>query len=223
MVDRLFASYKASELVGTISVVAQGAAKLLGFKDRENVKFIQTAIPKNKGFAEGMNLAYRRGAAGGGHDAVLCINNDVEMPDLEWLGKLIEEGCLGSQVACPTTNYTGCREQEAKGYEDRAAFNVPSTPAVCWLLPPRACEILFRRQGDQNLFRPDLGLAWGEDTFASAVLCHEFNTKPFRVVPRAWIRHLGARTSSKVPTKKRMDSWGKARALIKKIYGQVRS
>jgi len=101
-----------------------------------------------------------------------------------------------------------------------APFDVPSTPAVCWLLPWAACKVLFKHSGGHGkLFREDIGRAWGEDGFASAALQRDFDPNPFRIVPRSFVRHLGERTSSQVPSGEKMKSYQKSLELIRSVLG----
>lgn len=183
--------------------------------------------PINRGFAFGMNQALDSALLAcspynyGGPpppEAVLCLNNDLEFPDPLWFRKLIEEPL--DKVLVPTTNFTACNEQRAEGPVDADPIDLPSTPAVCWLLPWAACEVLFKHSGGYGkLFREDIGMAWGEDGFASAALQRDFDPNPYRIVPRSFVRHLGERTSSQIPAKEKMACYHRSRELIRSVLG----
>lgn len=211
MLDGLVRAFEHAGVPPNIYVVAQGADAGVGDGDW---KLYKNGV--NKGFAHGMNAALGYALINGERpDAVLCINNDTEIRREDWLKVLIEEGGVPDQVAVPTTNYTGQIAQSASGWEDRDAFDLSDTPAVCWLLPWSACEKLFETSGGTlHLFRQDLGMAWGEDTFAAAMLRRHWRKEPFRVVPRAWLFHHGAVTSSRISGGVKMASYRKARKLI---------
>ncbi len=213
MIGGVSDAYGVAGIKGEISVIGQGADAALQLPLYSSVKVQRW--PHNRGFAIGMNGALSQGAMTQSPMAVLCINNDVTFPRDDWLLKLLEEGHLDDRIAVPTTDYTGQKAQERQGFEDKDPFELEDTPAICWLLPWAACKVLFERSGGPfKLFREDLGMAWGEDTYAAAVLRKRWQPKPFRVVPRAFIHHHGARTSHKIPPGKKMDSVRKARALI---------
>ncbi len=217
MVQGVFDAYADAGIEGTISVFAQGADKGLGFESNSAVEFLLTRHPKNLGFGIGMNRALGSGALMDYPDAVLCINNDIEFPHLDWLTHLL--AAARDRVAVPTNTYCCNAQQQRSAREDKDPFDVTDTPAVCWLLPWAACKVLFQQIGSFKLFREDLGLAWGEDSYSSAVLRHKWHAKPFRVVPRGFVVHLGARTSSQIPAKARMNAVRKARSLIAEDLG----
>jgi hypothetical protein len=217
MVQGVFNAYNEAEIMGAISVFAQAADKPLGFKSTSTVEFKLTRHPKNLGFGVGMNRALGVGARQADPDAVLCINNDIEFPHSDWLTHLL--AAAKDRVAVPTNTYSACELQQRPAREDRDPFDVGDTPAVCWLLPWKACQVIFRQIGNLKLFREDLGLAWGEDVYSSAVLRHKWHPEPFRIVPRGFVRHLGAKTSSKIPMGHRMTSTGRARKLIRQDFG----
>lgn len=177
-----------------------------------------TYSPKNVGFAFGMNAALGHQLIHYTPDAVLCINNDIEFPDADWLKNLVRHGYLEEHVSVPLTTYTSCDAQRAEIARDEDSFSVSSTPAVCWLIPWSACQVLFKYSGGfGKLFLEDIGRAWGEDGFAAAVLQKHFNPKPFKIVPRSFVKHLGCRTSSKVSAAEKMACYHKSLELIREI------
>lgn len=213
MTQRMIDGLRNSEFDGnlTVSVIAQGADKLV-----EADVVVRRA--KNQGFAVGMNSALFHGALDGNPDAVLCINNDVEFPVEMWLNELVEN-LSHDRVIVPTTSYTAAKEQERSAYEDAEPFDHGDTPAVCWLMSWPVCVKLFTYTGSYRLFREDFGMAWGEDSYSAAVFRRVLHSKPFLIVPRAFIHHLGARTSSKIPASARMAAVAKSREAVKKDLG----
>ena len=218
MVAGLFSSFEEAGLEGMISVCAQGADKELGFTDRGKVAFQQLVMPDNRGFAIGMNLALAAASPYVPFDAVLCLNNDLEFPHVDWLKNLIATVNLETHVGAPTNTYSSSSEQQRPHREDRDPVNSRITPAICWLLSWRSCGILFDQLGFLHLFREDLGRAWGEDVYSAAYLRKGLGTKPFRIVPRAWVKHLGARTSSLIPVAERLAANRKAHQLLKEEF-----
>lgn len=217
MLTDLVNSMKAVDgLTATISVMAQDV-RGKGFKPDGDSGFawhVQRRM-KNLGFARGMNDAYHMAllALDDRPDFVLCINNDIRMPSMLWLYELFQEA-EDAKVLCPTTNFTGTKEQQAKGPEDRAPFYHGVTPAVCWLLPWSACMRLGAHYRAQKLFREDFGPAWGEDNYACAVL-RSHDPQPFKIVPKAWIHHIGSVTSSRVSAMDRIRAVKRATQAIK--------
>lgn len=179
------------------SVVGQGTTARI--REAEEI-----VVAKNEGFAKGMNRAFREAPLKG--QLTLCINNDIEAPDRSWLRELLNE-IEFRRILCPTTNFTGVNEQRADKATQNKAFNHPAAPAVCWLMPQVITGILGQHLGVGTIFPEDLGgRAWGEDTYVAGFLRDVLDPKPFRIVPRAWIRHLGERTSRRIPVKERMKA-----------------
>ena len=114
-----------------------------------------TSEAKNKGFAFGMNAALAKGLAELREpDVVLCLNNDIEMPHVNWLRELLAE-LQDDAVLCPTTNYTSVTEQRAKCPQDRDAFFHGVTPGLCWLMPWPVVQTIQKHFGDKKLFPED--------------------------------------------------------------------
>lgn len=190
------------------------AAHLAGVDHCEAYTYSQ--CKKNEGFAIGMNKSLGRGLLREDpYDYYLCFNNDIDFTqNPNWLKELLLHAD-DQHVMVPTTNYTACKEQRAKGPSSKFAFEHTDTPAVLWMFPRRILQLMLEAQ-DGKLFREDLGRAWGEDTYASAMLRKLVGPKPFLIVPMAWVHHHGERTSSKIPVGERMAAVKKARELIKK-------
>lgn len=170
---------------------------------------------RNHGFAVGMNRALAAGLEYFKPDFVLCINNDVEMPDIGWLEELFKEA-QDDCVMCPTSNYTSVHEQRRQAKEDVEAFCHGVTPALCWLLPIAIVNAIQGHLGKGKLFPEDLGgRAWGEDNYTSGVIRTLINPVPFKIVPRSWIKHLGAKTSSVIPADEKMKCHREAHRRMK--------
>jgi hypothetical protein len=171
---------------------------------------------RNRGFAFGMNKALNKGLSELREpDVVLCLNNDLEMPHVNWLKELLTE-LQTDAVLCPKTNYTSVNEQRAAGPEDKPAYFHGVTPAMCWLMPMGVVKVVQEHLGDKMLFPEDLGgLAWGEDNYTAGVIRTKVNRRPFKIVPRSWIRHLGAKTSSRVTAEEKMRCHKEAQRRMK--------
>lgn len=172
---------------------------------------------KNRGFSWGMNEALREGIKKSEkYDYLLCINNDIEFPDRHWLARLLIH-TNEQKVLCPMTNFTACDAQRSGGpIHNREPFSVESTPAVLWLIPWETLKDVMGYIGPGCLFREDIGRAWGEDTYTAAVLRKVLSPKPFRIVPSSWVRHLGSKTSSRIPASERMANVRRVKELMKK-------
>jgi hypothetical protein len=199
-----------------ISVLAQGTRgaewPAITTDSRWPITFEE--VEQNKGYAWGMNRAHDNGLRDYEPDALLCLNNDIEMPNKGWLGELLCE-YVENRILCPKTNYTSVNEQRAAGPEDKPFHDHGVTPAVCWLMPGSVVgEILAHLNG--KLFPEDLGgRAWGEDNYTSGIVRTKVHPVPFRIVPRSWIHHLGAKTSSKIPPEERMKAHHEAHRRMK--------
>lgn len=177
---------------------------------------------KNLGFSKGMNGAYQAGIRYFTPDYVLCINNDMEMPytpglhdHTPWLHDLFFE-TDDRHVICPTTNYTSVNEQREESYKNEAPRYHGVTPGMCWLIPATIVKVIEEHLGEGKLFPEDLGgRAWGEDNYVAGLLRTKIGPTPFKIVPRAWIRHLGAKTSSVIPSEEKMKCHREAHRRMK--------
>lgn len=194
---------------GMLSVCNQGA-KPIDFS-LWRYKVVKSSLPENKGFAVGMNTALK--AVKDQFDYYLCFNNDIDFsPDRLWLKEMLQVA-VPERVIVPRTTVTACKEQKGNGPLDKPAFDVPATPAVLWLIPGILMDELLKI-GKGNLFPESLGRAWGEDTVVASRLQKIVGKNAFRIVPRAFVRHLGERTSLTIPVKERMEAVRRARRLI---------
>lgn len=218
MLTDLVASLGAAELTDwKISVLTQGAKLDAMLTLPIATKHWALAVEaKNKGFAFGMNRALVKGLSEMREpDVVLCLNNDIEMPHTNWLKELLTE-LQTDAVLCPKTNYTSVNEQRAAGPEDKPAYFHGVTPGLCWLMPWGVVKTVQEHLGDRKLFPEDLGgLAWGEDNYTAGVIRTKVNRRPFKIVPRSWVRHLGAKTSSRVTAEEKMRCHKEAQRRMK--------
>ncbi|GBE23830.1 hypothetical protein BMS3Bbin02_00095 [bacterium BMS3Bbin02] len=177
-------------------------------------------LESNAGFAVGMNWAFMMGmerlVEGATPDAVLCLNNDILMPNKDWLQILVDE-LQDDAICCPTTNYTSVTEQRATKPVDKDPFFHGVTPGLCWLMPWPVVEAITGHLGKGKLFAEDLGSrAWGEDNYTAGIVRTKVRKAPFKIVPRAWIHHLGAKTSSLIPAAEKMKAHGEAQRRMKR-------
>lgn len=200
-----------------ISVLAQGTrgAAWPPIANKQGLPITFEEVKQNQGYAFGMNQAYANGVKDFPRpDVVLCLNNDIEMLNKGWLVELFCE-YVENRILCPKTNYTSVHEQRAAGPENKPYHDHGVTPAVCWLMPKPVVEAILKHLKGK-LFPEDLGgRAWGEDNYTSAIVRTKIHPAPFRIVPRSWIKHLGARTSSKIPPGERMKAHHEAHRRMK--------
>jgi hypothetical protein len=196
-----------------ISVTEQGSVGLLS---RDVFDWI-TPIPKNVGFAFGMNQAISSGVeAGGNPDFVLCFNNDLEFPKAGWLRALTDIAAKApDQVLVPGTDRAAIRVQPRA--INKQSFPVAEASAYCWLIPFKWCQFLKKTYGFW-LFDEDFAPAYGEDNWTAFLLSKQFGPKPFRYVPRSFVRHLRARTSSIV----KHDRANSNRVLVDKLRQELK-
>lgn len=194
-----------------ISVVNQGA------EDAEAAHMVSdyfTRVPSNVGFAYGMNKAIDGAIAKRFKpDYVLCINNDIEMPHDNWLNRLISEAD-DAHVMVPGTDKTALNAM--KGPSNIHSFTVDEMSAYCWLVPFRFCEYLKWRH-QFWLFSEDFAPAYGEDNWTSILLSHKFGNELFKIVPKAWVRHLKGKTADAVKLNRKKTS----RVLREKIISMI--
>lgn len=178
----------------------------------EHVSYL-TFLPKNKGFAAGMNRAIEEGLRHfGDPDIVLCFNNDLEFPDRLWLRRLIDIAEQApSCVTVPATDRTALYKQA--GPENRPSFTAQEASAYCWLVPWAWCKHLKETYG-WWLFDPEF-FAFGEDNKTAFLLSKAFGPKVFRMVPRAFVRHLRHQTTGVVKPNRRESS-----RILKRFFQQ---
>jgi hypothetical protein len=176
-----------------------------GDVDKDLVDFRYWSDKGNIGFGQAVNLLIERElfdapkAGGQGDDVkfthVLVLNNDLEFPDKEWLRELLSER-EGNLVLSPCTDNTATREAISNGRRNVDPIRVSQCSAFCWLVPVPVIHALRRKMGF-NLFDPDF-FAYGEDDYTGAVLRRYLDKRPFKVVPRSWVRHLKAKTGAEM-------------------------
>lgn len=180
----------------------------------------------NEGFGNAVNLAIQRevfDAKKAGvtnhptYTHVLVLNNDLEFPDPRWLQELLRAR-QGHFVLSPCTDITATKA----AVNDRA-YDIDPRPcdqvsAFCWLVPVTTIEMMRKKFG-VNLFHPDF-TNYGSDDIAGAMLRSLLGPKPFRVVPRSFVRHLKARTANELGVKagtkellQRISNFKRARRL----------
>ena len=189
------------------SLVAQGAAQCIG-------GYYATEVDQNVGFAFGMNTAIEH-AHDWEPDFVLCLNTDLQFPDKNWLRLLIDIARKSSnRILVPSTDSTAIRVQPRA--IDKPSFPVEEMSAYCWLVPFKWCQFLKQRYGFW-LFDEDFAPAYGEDNWTAYLFAKEFGAKPFRYVPRSFVKHLRARTSRTV----KHDRKASSALLVKKLKHEL--
>lgn len=157
--------------------------------------------PRNEGFGPAVNLVINLDVFDAplrAYDHVLVLNNDLEFPDPQWLAELLL-AADGEHVITPCTDRTATLEATATGPTDRRSFFHREVSAFCWLVPISAIKALKKHYWFP-LFPPEFP-NYGSDDAASAFLRKLIGPKPFKVVPRAWVRHLKARTAKQLGVK----------------------
>lgn len=152
-------------------------------------------LASNRSFAYGMNYAIEQVPKGHFRpDYVLCINNDIEMPDKDWFKELTKEAAR-SHITVPATDKTSLHPQPNR--LDSPAFITDEMAAYAWLIPFQWCDWLQKAHGFW-LFSEDFAPGFGEDNWTTILLRHQYGDKIFKVVPRAWVKHLRSQTASQV-------------------------
>lgn len=129
---------------------------------------------------------------------VLLLNNDLQFPDPNWLRELLAARD-GRHVLSPCTDVTA-----TAGAVNDKAYDVDPRPhrevsAFCWLVPIKAIFDLRKKFGF-NLFHPDF-TNYGSDDVTAACLRGLYGSKPFKIVPRSFVRHLKAQTANELGVK----------------------
>ncbi len=206
------------DLVGTptgganlvTSVVAQGATAAL---DIATLYFVDH--PENVGFGFGMNLAIDNGVRLDGEpDYVLCLNNDLEFPNKNWLKVLLKE-VSPNYVFVPATDKAAIVVQ--KGPMALHSIAMQEMSGYCWLVPFKWCQWLKKEHGFW-LFSEEFG-SYGEDNWTAFLLSKQYGQLVFRYVRRSWVKHLRGRTAAVVKPNRRQSS----RVLIAKFKAQLAS
>lgn len=199
-----------------IVAVCNGAEEEIG-EDR----YVRSLLDENEGFANGFNAGIGAGLIAGATsgefpDYWLILNNDLEFPHLGWLIHLFKARDPQLIVA-PATDRTATPEAKMDGPTNRDPIPAHSVSAYCWLFPESMRKQFAERAGFP-LFDPDFE-SYGEDDWTSLLMQHYFGPHPFRVVPRAWVKHLKAQTAAIV----RPDRAASSKLLCDKIRAFLRA
>lgn len=126
---------------------------------------------------------------------VLVLNNDLQYPETNWLHELwkAREGDL---VLSPCTDITATKEAVAEGPRDLDAIRCAQISAFCWLVP-MAVIFKIRKKFGFNLFHPEFS-NYGSDDVTGLVLRSLVSKKPFKVVPRSFVKHLKGQTANEL-------------------------
>jgi hypothetical protein len=179
---------------------------------------------KNEGFGVGVNLAIKRElfdmrkhGMRTDYTHVLVLNNDLEFPDTQWLSHLLAAR-EGNLVLSPCTDVTATKAAIASAARDDDAFRHDQVSAFCWLVPVTTIEMIRKKFGFE-LFSPDF-TNYGSDDITGAVLRKLLGPKPFKIVPRSFVRHRKAQTANELGVKagtpellQRIRNWKSARRL----------
>lgn len=171
--------------------------------------------PENVGFAFGMNLAIENSlrAMCESPDYVLCLNNDLEFPEKNWLAELMK--CARADRICvPATDRTSLRIQA--GPIASPSIPVQEMGAYCWLIPFAWCKWLKETHGFW-LFSEEFAPAYGEDNLTAFLLSKKYGANCFRWVRRSWVKHLRAKTAAAM----KIDRKKSSALLVKKLREQL--
>lgn len=199
-----------------VSACAQGVEHAL---DVDPDHFIDYG--ENVGFAFGMNLAIDNGVRFGGDPHwVLCFNNDLEFPDPNWIGLLTAIAAARSdpklyKILVPATDSAAIRVQARA--QNKNSHDVQESSAYCWMVPFAWCQWLKKTYGFW-LFDEDFAPAYGEDNWTAFLLSKQFGENVFRFIPRAFVKHLRARTSRIVKHDRKRSN----RTLVDKLRGELK-
>lgn len=129
---------------------------------------------------------------------VLILNNDLQFPEHGWLRALLDARD-GKHVLAPCTDITATKEAVAAGARDLDPISHREVSAFCWLVPVALIHAMRKKFGF-NLFHPSFS-NYGSDDVAAACLRSIVGPKPFKIVPRSWVKHLKARTANELGIK----------------------
>jgi hypothetical protein len=126
------------------------------------------------------------------------LNNDLQFPDHKWLLHLLNE-VEGNLVLSPTTDITASPDARAEGPVEEAPIRSSQVSAFCWLVPVATIKKIRKKFGFP-LFHPDFS-NYGSDDVSGGILRSLVSRKPFKVVPRSFVRHLKAQTANELGVK----------------------
>lgn len=159
----------------------------------------------NEGFGCAVNLAIQREVfdmekrySATVYTHVLVLNNDLEFPDDRWLSELLKER-EGSLVLSPCTDVTATETAVNDRAFDQGPRLAAQVSAFCWLVPVTTIRMLRKKFG-VCLFHPEF-TNYGSDDIAGAMLRKIVGPRPFKVVPRSWVKHRKAQTANELGVK----------------------
>lgn len=173
----------------------------------------------NVGFGEAINrgIGYWEQASALKPDFYLLVNNDLQFPDPDWLKELLA-ATEGRAICSPCTDITATPEATADGRRNAGPIRSAQVSAFCWLVPSIVSRVLTERFG-WAMF-PPMFTNYGSDDATAAALRYIYGPKPFKVVPRSWVRHLKAQTARQFGIRagdpevlKRLANWKRANKL----------
>jgi hypothetical protein len=129
---------------------------------------------------------------------ILLLNNDLQFPDTNWLAHLLRERD-GQHVLSPCTDVTATKQAVAPLALNLEPIMHREVSAFCWLVPVAHVHALRKKFGF-NLFHPDFS-NYGSDDVTAACLRSIVGPKPFKIVPRSWVKHLKAQTANELGVK----------------------
>jgi hypothetical protein len=181
-------------------------------------------MDKNEGFGVAVNLAIKReifdmkkSGFPTTHTHVLVLNNDLEFPEPSWLMSLLRHR-EGNLVLSPCTDITATKVAVAESSRDLDPVRWDQVSAFCWLVPVTTIEMIRKKFGFE-LFSPEFS-NYGSDDVTGAVLRRLVGHKPFKVVPRSFVKHKKAQTANELGVKggtkellQRIANWKRMRRL----------
>lgn len=162
-------------------------------------------LPTNEGFGVAVNRGIQaevfdmpKAGFPDSYTHVLVLNNDLEFPDKVWLRELLDER-EGGLVLSPCTDVTATKCAVNDKAYDQSSRTATQVSAFCWLVPVATIKAIRKRFGF-NLFSPEFS-NYGSDDVSGAILRRLVGPRPFKVVPRSWVRHRKAQTANELGIK----------------------
>lgn len=149
---------------------------------------------------------------------VLLLNNDLQFPDTNWLRELLAAR-EGNLILSPCTDITATKEAIATEARPLDPIRHREVSAFCWLVPVPVILALRKKFGF-NLFHQDFS-NYGSDDVTAACVRSIVGSKPFKIVPRSFVKHLKAQTANELGVKagtpellRRIANFKRARRLV---------
>lgn len=163
----------------------------------------------NEGFGRAISLAIERevfnmdkAGTPQNYTHVLVLNNDLVFDHRLWLYELLRVAAVPIDPALtlvPCTDVTATKDAVAAGPREIEPFRVAQASAFCWLVPVPVVKKIRKKFGF-TLFHPDFS-NYGSDDVTGAILRSLVSAKPFKIVPRSWVKHLKAQTANELGVK----------------------